>query len=583
MKHENAQVMICSRSGDVIEPRLMKQWNLDVKPLHLAALQAIERGKLKIAPMGQTQRVIDWLENTDPWCLSRQLYWGHRIPAFTTGDVTDERWTIARDSNKAATTLGCHVEDLRQESDVLDTWFSSSLVPLVVSGWCSSSTSTTIPHFTSPPLNIMETGHDIIGFWVTRMIAMTLHLTNGTLPFSNVFLHGLVRDSSGRKMSKSLGNVIDPLDVLDGISLEQMLKRLDESNLDKQEIGLAKEDLRKNYPNGIPKSGADALRFALLRHDVSATDVPIAVSQLVDEGLRFCNKLWNLTNYVLILHNSSTRNFTDIFTNETDLWLLSRLHALFDFLIGDLCDVYLETTKKYLWSKDQARINEVCSVLNHVLPRSLAQLSIFMPFAAQAMYERTKTLNDCDFYDFILKQEPNRVNPALDTQMRFTLSIVSTIRSLRAQLNLPKTISFDGFLRSNESSPIHPLFNELNSLCGLRLLQEQPSSSKEYVIYPVHGYDVQLNIKIQDEHREEFNRLLEKQNEHINQRIEKQTEVVKGANQMAERDANDPKAKSDKKERSARRAKSEMMKLEGLRAESKRLQTLVDKQKNLIK
>ncbi|CAJ0565894.1 unnamed protein product, partial [Mesorhabditis spiculigera] len=289
MDFPGAQVLVCSRSGDIIEPRLMRQWYLDTIPLHHHALKAIHEGKIKIQPTGQKQRLVDWLSNVEPWCLSRQLEWGHRIPAYkmrnkgTAAENSD--WHIAHSAELAARYFGCKESDLVAETDVLDTWFSSALVPLVTAGWCRDSTQMDPTRFTEPMIDLMETGHDIIGFWVARMIALTIHLTMGTVPFHRVFLHGLVRDAEGRKMSKSLGNVIDPLDVIGGISLEKMLQRLEDSNLDAAEIAVAQQNMKAAFPNGLPRAGTDALRFALLRHDLGAADVPIAISQLIDEGL----------------------------------------------------------------------------------------------------------------------------------------------------------------------------------------------------------------------------------------------------------------------------------------------------------
>lgn len=180
---------------------------------------------------------------------------------------------------------------MQQDEDVLDTWFSSSLVPLVKNGWLEGAPIQT------PSLNVMETGWDISGIWVARMIAMNLKLANGESPFGKIVLHGLVRDSEGRKMSKSLGNVIDPLDVLDGISLEKMVERVKQSALEDEEIENAVKDLSKRFPNGIERCGPDALRFALLKYDVLATDIPLDISTVALEGLRFCNKLWNLAIY----------------------------------------------------------------------------------------------------------------------------------------------------------------------------------------------------------------------------------------------------------------------------------------------
>lgn len=195
---------------------------------------------------------------------------------------------VTTDEEEARRELG---DKMQQDPDVLDTWFSSALVPLVKNGWLEGAPIQT------PSLNVMETGWDISGFWVARMIALNMKLSSGETPFGKVVLHGLVRDNEGRKMSKSLGNVIDPLDVLDGITFEKMIERVKSSAHEKEEIDNAVKDLTKRFPNGISRCGPDALRFALLKYDVLSTDIPIDVSNAAIEGLHFCNKIWNLAAY----------------------------------------------------------------------------------------------------------------------------------------------------------------------------------------------------------------------------------------------------------------------------------------------
>lgn len=289
--------------------------------------------------------MVDWLSNNDPWCLSRQLDWGHQIPAYQkeNGD-----WIVSNEN----------VEGVR-DPDVLDTWFSSALIPLIVSGWPDK-------EITKIPLNLMETGHDIIGFWVARMLSLCRHLS-GQLPFKNILLHGLIRDSSGRKMSKSLGNVIDPLDVIEGMDMKQMTDRVKESNLDEKEIEKAIKDIQQNLPNGLKAAGSDSLRFAMLRHDLLSEDINMSLNDLAQEGLRFCNKLWNLSNYSKIVFSKAEPCGDLLSKHPVDLWILNRLkitlrriHALLDadndcataaphlafsslrdFIVSDLCDVYL--------------------------------------------------------------------------------------------------------------------------------------------------------------------------------------------------------------------------------------------------
>ncbi|ETN78215.1 tRNA ligase class I, partial [Necator americanus] len=442
LEHDG-QITVCSRTGtcffifnlcyvgDIVEPRLTEQWFMDTAELYVKAAQAVKDGKISVSPATQEQKLFDWFSNKDPWCLSRQLIWGHRIPAYRTNNSS---WFVAGSMNEAREHFG-EAATITQDEDVLDTWFSSSLIPLVKAGWPG-------PEFdsTSPFLDVLETGWDILGFWVARMIIMTMRLSGGQVPFSKVLLHGLVRDSSGRKMSKSLGNVIDPLDVVEGISREKMVERIKNSSLPQEEIGRGALRLRSfvgtffvilatatsiissRYPEGIPRSGTDALRFALLRHDLLASDIPLNVVDFASEGLRFCNKLWNLATYMeTVAENSPTLKDVDS-EHPADEWIMSHLSGalekidshmldfvphlafavLHNFILGSLCDVYLETTKRALWTCDLPRIAQIRTTLSRVVQPTFVQLSVFMPFVAEHLYERVfKREHGSIYSDFV--------------------------------------------------------------------------------------------------------------------------------------------------------------------------------------
>uniref|UniRef100_A0A8B9HLX2 valine--tRNA ligase n=1 Tax=Astyanax mexicanus TaxID=7994 RepID=A0A8B9HLX2_ASTMX len=269
-KEHPMSLPVCSRSGDVIEPLLKKQWFVRCEKMAQKAIQAVDEGDLEIIPHFYTKTWKNWLTNISDWCISRQLWWGHQIPAYqvTLPDShtdTEERWVWGRSESEArehaAAKFGVspNAVVLTQDPDVLDTWFSSGLFPFAMLGW---------PHQTEDlkqfyPNTILETGSDLIFFWVARMVMLGTELT-GQLPFKQVLFHSLVRDKHGRKMSKSLGNVIDPLDVISGVSLERLQEKVTEGNLDPKEKAVAMEAQRKDFPNGIPECGTDALRFALL-------------------------------------------------------------------------------------------------------------------------------------------------------------------------------------------------------------------------------------------------------------------------------------------------------------------------------
>ncbi|XP_071449682.1 valine--tRNA ligase isoform X1 [Hetaerina americana] len=303
-------VPICSRSKDVVEPIIKPQWYVKCDEMAANAKKAVESGELKIIPEHHKKTWYHWMDNIRDWCISRQLWWGHRIPAYfieiddplvPRGNNLDNRYWVSGRSHDDALMRASHQLrttipqiKLRQDEDVLDTWFSSALFPFSVFGW-PNQTEDLEAFF---PTTLLETGHDIIFFWVARMVFFGQKLM-GKLPFKEVFLHALVRDAHGRKMSKSLGNVIDPMDVISGISLEDLHSQLYSGNLDAKEIEKAKQGQKEDYPNGIPECGTDALRFALCAYMSQGRDINLDILRV--QGYRFfCNKLWNATKFALM-------------------------------------------------------------------------------------------------------------------------------------------------------------------------------------------------------------------------------------------------------------------------------------------
>uniref|UniRef100_A0A673YN26 Valine--tRNA ligase, mitochondrial n=1 Tax=Salmo trutta TaxID=8032 RepID=A0A673YN26_SALTR len=391
--------VLSGRSGDVIEPMVKKQWFVRCGEMAQRAIQAVDEGQLEIIPHFYTKTWSSWLSNISDWCISRQLWWGHQIPAYrvTLPDSTDtqeEVWVWGRSEEeareRAAGKYGVAADTitLTQDPDVLDTWFSSGLFPFAMLGW---------PQQTSDlrqfyPNTILETGSDLIFFWVARMVMLGTELT-GQLPFKQVLLHSLVRDKHGRKMSKSLGNVIDPLDVISGISLE-VHTQSDLSSLSGRET----EDL-KDFPKGIPECGTDALRFALCSYKAQGEDISLSVSQVLS-CRHFCNKMWQTVRFTL-------GEFLPPFLPFMDQWVCSRLYstvlqceqgferyelhsvtaALHSFWLHSLCDIYLECIKPVL-SQDSGAWQVVRAVLYHCVCVSLALLSPFMPFLTEELWQR---------------------------------------------------------------------------------------------------------------------------------------------------------------------------------------------------
>ncbi|KAI9306943.1 tRNA synthetases class I-domain-containing protein [Cunninghamella echinulata] len=414
------RIAICSRSGDIIEPLLQPQWYIDCKSLAKVSKKQVESGAVNIYPENYTQEWYRWLDNIQDWCISRQLWWGHEIPAYKIDILnhinSEELWVVGIDENEAineAKTLlkqKGYPQDitfaLKKDDDVLDTWFSSGLLPLSALGW-KGNINELIPE--RYRLQVMETGHDILFFWVARM-AMLCNYFAKESPFQDIFLHGMIRDAQGRKMSKSLGNVIDPLHVINGIDLDSLKNNLLTGNLPEKEIKTSTRNLEREYPNGIPACGTDSLRFALIAYTQQTRQINLDINNVVQTS-HFCNKLWNLFKFGLgrlesentILEIQELRNLSLV-----NKFILSRLadtvmkcqhgfdnYRLFDaadavkrFIVEDVCDVYVEFSKASLNSKETTEEEKIStlSILKTCMDVSLKLTHPFMPFVTEVSY-----------------------------------------------------------------------------------------------------------------------------------------------------------------------------------------------------
>ncbi|KAI5180426.1 valyl-tRNA synthetase [Nematocida sp. AWRm80] len=385
----SGSVPLCSRTGEVVESILLPQWWMKCKDLAQKALEASETGELEIYPEEMKKTWNTWLSNIRDWCLSRQLWWGHRIPAYT----ANGEWYIAKTQQEAEKMAGCPVV---QEEDVLDTWFSSGLWPFATLGWPENSQD--MKDFY--PTTLLETGKDIVFFWVARMVMMGISLT-GKLPFKQVLFHSIVRDAKGEKMSKSKGNVIDPVDVITGTTLDKLLAKLKSGNLSKEEIKLASQNLSQEYKQGIEACGSDALRFALLSSASLGKDVNLSIDK-VSSCRRFCNKIWNAMKFTM-LQSSAPDTPTSEFHEKTDLWIQTKLVKLIhtvtqaidsynfmkaateaqQFLVYEFCDFYLEF---YKGRKDSQGLN----ILRKVSLTYILLLHPLLPFLTEQIYQAMK-------------------------------------------------------------------------------------------------------------------------------------------------------------------------------------------------
>eukprot|EP00053_Salpingoeca_punica_P013388 m.120961 g.120961 ORF g.120961 m.120961 type:complete len:1063 (+) comp16191_c0_seq1:70-3258(+) len=476
-------VPICSRSGDIVEPLRVPQWFLNCTDMAKDACDAVRNGELKIIPQSHEKIWFSWLDNIRDWCISRQLWWGHRIPAYfissTDGSIplgsdTDSKyWVSAHDEQtarqKAAKRFGVDPAKikLRQDEDVLDTWFSSGIFPISIFGWPDETPD--MKRFY--PGDLLETGHDILFFWVARMVMMCKKLT-GKLPFKEVFLHAIVRDAQGRKMSKALGNVIDPMDVRNGITLDELQKRLDQGNLDPREVARAKEGQALDYPSGIPECGVDALRFALCAFTSYSHTINLDVKRIY--GYRtFCNKIFNAVKLVLMQlgDNYVPSDAEAVIGGESDadLWILSRLAlasdatnkalavydfsaattAVYNFWLYDFCDCYLELTKPVCSGSDAKAIAAARNTLLLAADAGLRLLSPFMPFLTEELWQRLPRRKSLSYPSVCVSPYPQSVamlNTKLNDDFTFVQDVIHKLRSMKADYLEPKARP-DVFLR----------------------------------------------------------------------------------------------------------------------------------------
>eukprot|EP00977_Amphora_coffeiformis_P008564 scaffold1936_cov154-Amphora_coffeaeformis.AAC.14 len=514
---------LCSRSGDILEPMITPQWYVNCSDMAKRATDAVRNGELKIVPADHEKTWFAWLDNIRDWCISRQLWWGHQIPAWfatKTGENLEknsmdnnDRWIVARSEEealeKAAKVIGCPKEEitLERDEDVLDTWFSSGLFPFSVMGWPDPTDDLKAFY----PTSLLETGLDILFFWVARMVMMGLELTD-TLPFHTVFLHAMVRDKEGRKMSKSLGNVIDPLEVIGGCSLESLQERLEAGNLPKKEVDRAKKNNELEFPDGIPECGSDALRFGLLAYTVQGRDINLDVQRVVGYRL-FCNKLWNATKFALQFVSDFTPTPTmleDLMASDKlalrDNFMVSKImgiaetvnehfsnyrfgdaqQAAYSYWMDDLCSVYLELIKPVVYDKSDGNAEKrraAQTVLWVALETGLRLLHPMMPFVTEELWQRLPgrgTLGNSEPETIMLAPYPecnaSWKNAEAEQSMADTLNIIKACRSLRASYNIANKVQTKYFIRASGS------------------VETSAANQKDDVMTLANGSSVEINV-----------------------------------------------------------------------------------------
>ena len=497
------------RSGVIVEPWLTDQWYVAVEKLAKPAIDAVESGQIEFVPAQYKNMYMAWMTDLQDWCISRQLWWGHRIPAWY-DDATGEIY-VARDEAEVRSkyNLADSVK-LRQDDDVLDTWFSSGLWTFSTLGWADESADKKVLE-TFHPTSVLVTGFDIIFFWVARMIMMTMHFVkneDGTpqVPFKTVYVHGLVRDGQGQKMSKSKGNVLDPIDIIDGIDLETLVEKRTSNMMNPKDAAKIEKQTRKEFPEGIAAYGTDALRFTFTSLASTGRDINFDLKRV--EGYRnFCNKIWNASRFVLMncVDNEGTAKPIDQTANPEvwelpEKWIISRLnssiknihrhfnqyrldmvsHDIYEFIWNEYCDWYVELAKASLNddSVTDERKAQIRYVLLHVLETALRFTHPIMPYLTEQIWQTIAPLLDRKDTDSIViaaypKVDNTQISEQTESDMEWLQQLIASVRNIRGEMKLGNAVRLPVLLQNisaDEDARLARIANQFKALAKVESL-----------------------------------------------------------------------------------------------------------------